>query len=341
MNIHVHLSQNSSANNPNDINCLPGFGQLISGLGHLFFFPRTALWPDREGWEDAHPNRAGVFEVPGLWLPHIQLDWMHSKHLGVDQNLLGSTLAFLTTYKMRELGSEADNMHVVWNQIKETYEEALTPSRFSIIVPNMYKHDPFPLLRGKAAEIKDLVPIMAVVARAFLDPTVEYDALVLKALETSAYADQILYENKDHFFLEGRVLERFQASIHQYNTILVELGLRSHPQGIRLWNFTPKNHMLIHIGEQAEHLNPVLSWNYGAESFLSQVRQLIAACKSRLNMMQCQRAVMSKWLRSLEMALGAKLDELVWVLWGRKLWPRVSETAAWRSSPQWSGCSWS
>ena len=87
------------------------------------------------------------------------------------------------------------------------------------------------MLRGKAAEIKDLVPVLATVAQEFLSPDLEYDRLVLKALQTSAYADQVLYEQKDKFYLAGVALEKLQASIAQYNTLLVELGLRSHPHG--------------------------------------------------------------------------------------------------------------
>ena len=71
---------------------------------------RGTLWTNQLLWEEAHPQRCGLFDLPGLWLPHIHVDWMHCKHLGCDQNLLGSTLTYLTTYKMKEMGTEAQNM---------------------------------------------------------------------------------------------------------------------------------------------------------------------------------------------------------------------------------------
>ena len=132
---------------------------------------------------------------------------------------------------MKDLGTEAQNMGVVFGRIKERYREDKTRNRFNKIVPNMYKHTPFPMLRGKAAEIKDLVAVMGYVADEFLNADLDYDALVLRALRTSAHADEILAEQKDNFFLEGQALARFKRSIAQYNAILVELGLRSHPHG--------------------------------------------------------------------------------------------------------------
>ena len=130
---------------------------------------------------------------------------------GCDQSLLGSVLSYLTIYKMSHLGTEVENMAVIFANIKRRYAEAQTSTRFSSIVPNMYKHAPFPLLRGKAAEIKDLIPIMAIVAIDYLDPTSEYDELVLKLLKTSAYADQLLYENQDSFFLAGGAFGELQG----------------------------------------------------------------------------------------------------------------------------------
>ena len=84
---------------------------------------RTRMWDDKRAWEEAHPQRAGVFSLPGLWVHHVFLDVMHTKHLGTDSYVAGSFFAYLVDYKRPPDVSEVRWMAAIWADIKAAYQD--------------------------------------------------------------------------------------------------------------------------------------------------------------------------------------------------------------------------
>ena len=58
------------------------------------------MWEPQE-WEDAHPGRHLIFSIPGVSIRCVYFDWLHIKHLGVDQYAYGSAL-WLLCYNIME-----------------------------------------------------------------------------------------------------------------------------------------------------------------------------------------------------------------------------------------------
>ena len=84
---------------------------------------RTNGWDDKEEWEEAHPNRAGIFDLEGLWVQHVYVDLMHTKHLGTDSYLAGSFFSYVVEFKRTADTTEEAMMGLVWTRIKETYQD--------------------------------------------------------------------------------------------------------------------------------------------------------------------------------------------------------------------------
>ena len=117
----------------------------------------------------------------------------------------------------------------------------------------------------KAAEIKDLMGVLVVVAPEFLDPDLQYDQLVLNALRSSRRFDLILTETKPDFVLDAETQRELDRVVLHYNTSIAELALRTHNRGLALWNYTIKSHVLYHVSSQGGRLHPCLVWNYSQE----------------------------------------------------------------------------
>eukprot|EP00971_Amphidinium_carterae_P345039 6485761-Amphidinium_carterae.1 len=127
-------------------------------------------------------------------------------------------------------GKEDENCLHLWGCVKSEYRRQNTTSRLSGLTPNSYKNQPFPVLKAKAAQAKSLLPVLAAVAQTVLDVRQDYDALVLKALQSSSHADIVLDSEKGNFVMSAAAVKSFKQSINQMNMIVVELGLRSHPR---------------------------------------------------------------------------------------------------------------
>ena len=152
--------------------------------------PRTC-W-EAAHWRLQHPNC-----IP-LWahvdIETLQYDLMHTKHLGVDCYFLASVMVYLVDVKMAE--APAQNLQALWTSIKTAYRELQCPSQFSTMTLNMIRGGggPFPNLKGKASEVKHLVPALELIASQYLDRGVVEEQLMLKGLELSKAIDACIQD---------------------------------------------------------------------------------------------------------------------------------------------------
>lgn len=71
----------------------------------------------------AHPNRHGIFKLPGVGVTNVIPDIMHVFHLGAYQYFHGSVLKLLTHNTMG--GTIEENLANVWDQIEHYYKVCL------------------------------------------------------------------------------------------------------------------------------------------------------------------------------------------------------------------------
>ena len=125
----------------------------------------------------------------------LQYDLMHTKHLGVDCYYLGSILTYLVQFKMG--GEPSENVKELWEAIRTTYQELRSPSQFSNITLNMFKagQAPFPCLKGKASEVKHLVPVLERVCADYLETDIPEEKLMLRGLQQSRAIDACIHDS--------------------------------------------------------------------------------------------------------------------------------------------------
>ena len=127
----------------------------------------------------------------------LQYDLMHSKHLGTDAYFLGSVLVYMVDFKLE--GEPSANLLEVWTAIKAAYSSLRSTNQFSTLTLSMFRagQSPFPCLKGKAAEVKHLVPAMEVIGPQFLDRENPQELLMLKGLQQSRAIDACISEFAD------------------------------------------------------------------------------------------------------------------------------------------------
>ena len=72
-----------------------------------------------------------------------------------------------------------------------------------------------------------------------------------------------------------------EAFLKEANNMLQHysfLATQAMKNGQHLYSMAQKHHMLLQLGEQAEHLHPRTTWCYGSESFMSIAKSIGSAC---------------------------------------------------------------
>jgi hypothetical protein len=139
----------------------------------------------------------------------------------------------------------------------------------------------FPRLKGKAAEIKHLMPALVWVWGHSMDRDNEQHKQILLALQCSCFLDQTLDAHKDCDVLPTEDAERFKhagfalnINMNALETYYGNLGINSE----FLFNIVPKNHYLAHICLCAGFVNPRMAWCYMGEDMMHQMRRLSSGC---------------------------------------------------------------
>ena len=222
---------------------------------------------------------------PGMGALTLAPDYMHSKHLGFDQYMLGSVLVFLCYYIMP--GCPEANLQALWATIDAWYhtEEGKkhASNAYTNITLNMFcsANDPLnsaPLLKGRAAEICALTPALGHAWRQHSDPSDEHHKAIRLLLKLSATLDRILHEHKEVDALPPSEAERFKQSAFNMLLLYSQVNQHSSANGMRLFNITIKCHYLLHIALDARFLNPRQGWCYRGEDMMNKTKILAASC---------------------------------------------------------------
>ena len=152
--------------------------------------PRTC-WHTGE-WRDEHRACMALWRF--VEIEDLHYDLMHTKHLGTDAYFLGSVLAYLIDFKMER--EPAENLKQLWAAIKTAYQDLKTTNQFSNLTLTMFRagSNPFPCLKGKASEIRHLVPAMEKVSNQFLNRQNPQEELMIRGLQLSRGIDACLLE---------------------------------------------------------------------------------------------------------------------------------------------------
>ena len=167
-----------------------------------------------------------------------------------------------------------------WADIEAEYTARDTSAQFghvdlaSFTDPNSPGAD-FPLLKGKAAEAKCLVPIMLSVFRKYMDRSRDYDRHVERVLaHLATYYECLDYrDDRGQFpYVQPRaIVNKMRKAIDKFLNNYSFLSQQANANGRRLWNTTPKFHSFYHIGQEALYMSPRLSWCYSNEDYVGRI----------------------------------------------------------------------
>ena len=235
----------------------------------------STVWSNAH-WLAAHPEHHIVFDHDGVGILSCFPDTMHDKHSGVDSYFLGGVLKFLTHHFWP--GTPIENLQRVYVLAKTGYKHQKIDAshRFTNLTLGMYVTDDFPVLKGRAAQVRHFAPALLYAFEHLMDPTSQAQRQIRLGLIASIEMDTILDEAKEVFRLPNAVAERFIESTFQYLSLIT--ALRNHFQGILIFHVTIKAHYLVHIAFMTLYISPRLGWCYSGEDFIGKVKASIAAC---------------------------------------------------------------
>ena len=122
---------------------------------------------------------------------------MRIKWLGIDTYYMASVLIYQVDMKLPQ--SPKANLAQLWPEIVDMYQELQIQTRFSCLALNMIRanQNPFPCLKGKASEVKWLLPALLRVTSKYLVDS-DFERLMQQGLLQSWAIDQCLEANRSH-----------------------------------------------------------------------------------------------------------------------------------------------
>ena len=229
---------------------------------------------------------------------NVEPDEMHVVHIGTSQYALGSVL-FLLVFEILP-GRPLQSMEALWLEICAEYRASGTTAQFSSLGLSSFcdtesPHGSYPRLKGRAAEIKWLVPVLQVIWRRHRRPGHDVDGLVGSLLDNQVRFQNLLDEDATDFQMEpGRARELCEVTDLVVGTYC-RLAAAADRDGKLLWSVVPKHHMLWHFARKAKWLHPRRGACYQDEDFMGTVKALVEGCTRAIPLHKVASTVLTKY----------------------------------------------
>jgi hypothetical protein len=235
---------------PQDIrDCSLDAAWRTSRLSHWDFIARLIL----QG-----KTMSPILRAPCVEISCFKIDWLHTMDIGVAADVLGNILLML----LPKMGgaSASENCKRIFIRMRAWYKNNPVDSKYDNLIPTMIqkKASTPPKLRGKAAEVRSLVPFVKLLAEEFFS-----DADIMES--TAKEAAKLLngmYEclSAAAVFSGDHLAERCRKLC----LLWVAMEAQSVPP---LWRVKPKMHLVQELCEMSIGDRPALSWTYRDEEF--------------------------------------------------------------------------
>jgi len=247
-------------------------------------------------WRAKHPNLHWLFvKFPFLNQHNIEGDELHIVFLGVVQCTLGSVLWLLCHRCLP--GRPADNLAEVWAFIADFYRSHHTSTQVSNLRLSQFEPrdgTPYPKLKGKAAEAKDLVePVLAAWEHFRNDDTYEYEQ-VRRMLTSQFEAQNLISDHGSDIFLPPGQARSYFKSVLDFLQSYSILANKADSDGDRLWSMTPKFHWYYHLAQRAKYLSPRVSACWRDEAFVGHIKHIVSSAVNGTSMEQVPCVVADK-----------------------------------------------
>ena len=201
-------------------------------------FRPEAQWIDatwgNEAWRQDRPEHHQVFDLPGVGITSVAADWLHTKHLGVDQYFFGSMLHLLVFSILP--GSPDDNMQAVWGAMQQFLKDTKTKDSFSGIRVSMFSNTAspnaqFPRLKGKGAEVRNIGPALEHAFRQHMDPQSTQHKQIALGLRMSVRMEELLTTHADEWKLPPDAAREMTTCATNYAQLATALANHYNSEG--------------------------------------------------------------------------------------------------------------
>ena len=232
-------------------------------------------------WKLANQNCHWLFQLPYLSAVNVDPDELHALHLGVSAYFLGSVL-FILCFQILA-GSPSDNLNALWKMIVDMYRRLRTTCQFTNLTLNMFCNTSapdrdYPKLKGKGAEIKDLVEPLHLIWSRHMRPGNHDDELVQSCLLHLCRAQNTLHDYTSEPFLPLPIAREFKTNITKLLQNYSLLANSADRQGLVLFAMVPKHHYVYHLGDRASYLNPRRGNTMVDEDHVGKIKEVVASC---------------------------------------------------------------
>jgi len=255
-------------------------------------FSADASWMkslyDIKDWRSLYPEVPHpIFLVLGVNHYSVEPDELHIIYLGTAQYLLGSVLYVLVFKVLGESASE--NMTKVWNVVCDYYKMNQVSVQYSSIQISSFCNpknpgDHYPRLKGKGAEVKDLVAPLSTAWDMLVPDDFPQKASIQSILRHQIQAQEILHEFRDELFLPIDKSICLRNHINQLCLQYQRLAVKADKDADLLWSQPTKWHWLWHLAERSRYLNPRRSNTMIDEDYVGRIKDLVHACASGTDM---------------------------------------------------------
>lgn len=163
--------------------------------------------------------------------------------------------------------------------------------------------DKFPLLKGRAAELRHLPHPLLGVFRLHMDRASDVDRKIELLLQMACQMEDIITDHRHLYAWPEDVSSAYLKAIRVFVQCNQSLGHEFHERGKFLFHMTMKYHYMLHIGLRARHLNPTLGWCFSGETMMKRVKGLCASSHKGSTPLRATQKVFEKYCFGLGLAL--------------------------------------
>ena len=249
-----------------------------------------ANFADKAGWKQTVHTRSTwrigellhpLFQMCYLSCLNIEPDELHVMWIGVTSYLAG-TILWLLCYQVLS-GTPSANLQEVWSGVVKRYKELKTDSQFSSLNLNMFTdadhpHSDVPHLKGRGAEIKDIVAPLLAVWDAHMSNRRGEHKMIREVLQHQVDLQAILATHSKDPFLPVKKATDFAEITDLLLKKWSILSKNASDRNELLWPMVPKHHWLWHLAQRAMFLNPRVGNCAVDEDAVGRWKDIVAAC---------------------------------------------------------------
>ena len=197
-------------------------------------------------------------------------------------------------------GTPLENMEIAWREICQEYARQGIEAQYNSLGLGSFCNVPapssaYPCLKGRAAEVKWLVPALAAIWQRRQRPGNAADRLVGELLEGQLAIQGLLDEDAADFQMEPDSAKELVKLVDKWLANYCRVANASTARGELLFSVVPKHHALWHFARKASNLHPRRGACYADEDFMGTCKQLVKGCVNALPLHKVPLAVLRKY----------------------------------------------